>query len=170
MGHKHKHGCDCCGPDALTPEQIAAQEAKWLQEPGWYAHYVEPDKPKGVANFHTHGFVENAKHPDFQIVLHVPVRLGHMLFNILWHMIKGGMTFKDGDVSDKFLHGYDVKFVNAKDGQRDVLRIIMPDEQGRLERDDFEGEDFKLQYADAAPVQAKHTHALTMQMLDPSAN
>lgn len=114
---------------------MTAHEKRCLRDHGYYVHVVnDPNMPMGL-NAHTHGI---AHHPDLQIVFAQAIINPQLLMNIFQSvvdLIHKGQTFKDGDTSDDVMHDLTVKFVDAKDGDRDVLRLILPDKQNRFERD-----------------------------------
>lgn len=129
----------------LHPEVAEAKFAKeqneLMDKYGWIAHYVadDSDYPLG-ANFHTHGMAENFGHLDLQVVFPVDPQIVHSLFWNVFNRIKEGEQFKDGDTAERIAGGgYLVKFVDAIENGRPVLRIILPDKDGNLDRDTLTG-------------------------------
>lgn len=123
-------------------------EQRMLTEHGWYVHYVfETDKNEfgGLANIHTHGLKENFNHPDIQVVMPIASETVHPVLVGLVEDIKRGETFKENERSSKVLRGMDVYFAPFKENGRDVLRLILPDPQGRLPLDDGCDEIYKQQ-------------------------
>ena len=50
--------------------------------------------------------------------------------------ISAGDRFSEGDIADRILsEPYKVKFIRATESGREVLRLIIPDAAGNLERD-----------------------------------
>lgn len=167
MNDKHNpedEQCECGICDqvraGVSREEALANFRKWEQESlekyGWYVHYVGSDRdvPTGY-NAHTHGLVEKYNHPDLQIVCPLPPRVAHGTFWNIVDRIAAGEKFKAGDVvSDIAGNGYKVKFVNAWEVDRPVLRVIIPDKDHNLDRDTLTG-NFELQYADLDPEYAE---------------
>ena len=144
----HKKTCECrlcqLKETMSDDEAISAfqrQQMEMLAKYGWFAHYVsdDPDAPMGV-NFHTHGMDETFDHPDLQIVFPIDPKIAHSLFWEAINQIKSGKKFRDGDVVDKIVgNGFSVKFVEAQENERTVLRMILPDKYGNLDRADLAG-------------------------------
>ena len=126
--------CAACeqGMDAVIAHDTVA-----FNRYGWYAHIVQadPDYPFGV-NYHTHGLLQSLKHKDFQICLCLSPEIAHSIVSDLVEHIKAGETFEAGKVASGIIRGgYNITFANAKECDRDVLRIIFPDKEGALSRD-----------------------------------
>ena len=102
--------CDCCGK-------------------------VEDSFPEYLCNAHTHG-MGKYNHLDFQIVLAMPPELiGHLL-NDLGLRVQAGQKFKDGDVIDDLLaNGYLMRLVEVEETGRNVLRVLIPDENNHFPGD-----------------------------------
>ena len=115
---------------------------------GFCVHYVKEEKtfPYKV-NIHTHGIEDHLGHPDLQIVLPVPPDVAASLFAILYVKIKDGARFSDGQVlntpEDEIK--LPIKFVSAKEGGRDLLRVILPDVEGRTSYSEM-SDKFRRQY------------------------
>jgi hypothetical protein len=136
------------------------REAKykaWVEQcmktDGWYAHYVAgghacaqcgddehpSDWPEHLMNAHTHGFETTWKHPDFQVVLGMNQRTVHDLFWELADRVKDGTRYapgvhtglvKWGDPLRQAREPMRMKWAN-EEGRR-VLRVLMPDPEGKL--------------------------------------
>ncbi len=135
--------CDYC----KDPKEVKRKQKKSLKKYGWYSHYIKDDSdcPYDV-NYHTHGVKNNFDHPDFQIVFPIDVQISHnILFDII-DRVKKGKKFKVG-VSYKGIltNNYKLKFIKAQESERDVLRLIFPDEAGNLDLVDME-ESYQRQY------------------------
>ena len=152
-------GCKCkcavCDLAAagLTPEEaidrVREREAEQMAARGWVAHHVapDPDSPTGV-NYHTHGLAETFGHPDIQIVLPMTPAVTHGVASRVVELIEGGARFPPGDESDVVLKkGYRVRFVGATECGREVLRVILPDKDGRLDAE-FADPEYAKQYDD----------------------
>jgi len=130
-------------------------EAEQMQKHGWYIHFVavDPDSPTGF-NAHTHGLQERQDHPDFQIVIPMPERMLHPIMITLADRVKTGERFRAGQMLDDVITGKDggqllVKLVDAKECDRPVLRVIIPDKHGKVELSEI-AEPFDKQYGDLA--------------------
>lgn len=135
--------CDVC---AFGHEEVNKMEKKNMEEFGWVHHAVvdDPDTPFN-RNFHTHGLPHTYGHPDLQICLFWDRLSAHQVMWNIVHEIENGKKFKAGDLSYEIITDYPVKFVNAKECDRDVLRVIFPDKQGKLDKEDME-EPYDKQY------------------------
>lgn len=130
----------------MTQEEIQAWEQDCLEKCGWYTHYVFDDKGfPGGANNHTHGLVESFGLPDLQICFPIP---GDICHGILWAAVKvmqDGVEFEKGKEYEDILHDYKVMFTPATESGRDVMRMILPDKDGNLKREEI-AEPFKRQW------------------------
>jgi hypothetical protein len=133
--------------DQATRKKMVEYHRKMMAKYGWYAHYVadDDDSPTGF-NGHTHGFEESWKHPDIQIVIAMPQTQIHGIMAQMADLIKEGAKFEPGTEYNEVLQGYPVKFGWAREGgDRRVLRMILPDKQGRVARDEIT-EPFNVQW------------------------
>jgi hypothetical protein len=106
-------------------------EKTMMKKYGWYVHFVINDEstPFGI-NYHTHGLTETYNHKDIQICFPLNQRIVHgILINIV-DEIKDGKTFISGMKYDNIVEGYNVEFIEAIEGNRRVLRCIIPDSDG----------------------------------------
>jgi hypothetical protein len=156
---KHTNSGTCCQrcetiAAGATPAEADAQRREWteanMQKHGWFADLVEqdPDSPTGF-NLHTHGLQENHHHPDFQIVVPLPAKVGHALLITLADRVKAGERFAAGQKIDGVIEGAGelVKLVVATEGDRRVLRVILPDPAGKLELGEINAQNAR-QYQD----------------------
>jgi len=131
---KHENNCSCCR--CCNPELADAKEKLSLKEYGWFAHYVTDDDsyPYGV-NYHTHGIKENFNHSDFQIVFPIDPEVSHMiLFNLINKIGHEKKTFEaDKKYSKISGNDYLLTFIEVKEGNRKVLRLIVPGKDGELD-------------------------------------
>lgn len=131
--------CDCeyCRRDArVAKDKMLAKQDRSLAEDGYYIHAVFDDTSTPFGNnVHTHG-LESVGHLDIQVV--APIDM----------MVMDGKRFKSGDrillydsreVSAAGFadNKYYVKLVDAKEGGRSVLRVILPDPAGNLDMQDL---------------------------------
>lgn len=131
--------CGCGDPNCYAGkhgfEAMAQKEAEFIEKYGWYVHFIDddPNMPLGV-NFHTHGVSETFKHRDFQIVLPLQSGVAHTVFAEVVDRVNKGEIFEHNEATDDVIgNDFKVKFVNALDGDRRVLRIILPDSSGSLD-------------------------------------
>jgi hypothetical protein len=106
-------------------------ESDSIKKYGWYAHYVfdETDCPFGT-NIHTHGIKENFGHLDLQVCIAIPQQIAHGILWAAFRLIESGETLKPGKEYDYVLTGYKVKAILAREGERDVIRIVLPAKDG----------------------------------------
>ena len=131
-------------------ESVLKQQEDAMKKHGWYAHYIidEKEHPKfGItfANFHTHGVQESFGHPDFQIVIPLPLATAHAIITKLVDHVKNGGKFPDGEVVYEIVKNYPVKMFAVSESGRNVLRIILPDDDGKVENKVM-SKPFKYQY------------------------
>lgn len=98
---------------------------------GWYAQYVfnEVECPFNT-NIHTHGLIENFGHRDLQLCIQLPQQIAHGILWAAFRLIESGVTLEHNKEYEKVLTGYKVKTILAREGGRDVMRIILPAKDG----------------------------------------
>lgn len=105
---------------------------------GWYAHFVDmPDL--GIINCHTHGILELCDHFDLQIIVPLLPQTTLTILHTICNRIKAGEKFKSGDVVSDIIKNFNITFIDAIEGDRTVLRIILPDKYGNLTKDTMKG-------------------------------
>lgn len=82
---------------------------------------------EGSANIHTHG-LEKYGHKDFQLVLPYERKTYGYILNTLGMRVKNGERFKHGDYVKGIFEDCDVRLETFEESGRDVLRVIVPDE------------------------------------------
>lgn len=119
----------------MITKEYLEWEKKSLEKFGWFTHFV-PDEnyPLGV-NIHTHGIKESFSHPDIQIIIGLPPEIVQSILHPLVKKIKAGKTFKAGESYSKIIKGFKVRFESTFECGRAVLRMILPDPKGHLEKD-----------------------------------
>ena len=116
-------------------QTMKEKEQRMMNEHGWIVHYVfetEEDSLNGLANIHTHGLAENFGHPDIQLVLPIAPETIHPVLHGIVHDIKNGKVFHANERSSEVLQGMDVYFAPYTEHDREVLRLMLPDPNGRL--------------------------------------
>ncbi|WP_182101775.1 DUF4262 domain-containing protein [Niallia taxi] len=106
------------------------QQREWMEKYGWVYHYENFPGENQVANIHTHGFEENYNHMDFQIVLKYHPDLVQGIFNTLYYHVKRGKVYESGKYYSEVVSGYDVLMQTFEENGRELLRVILPDENG----------------------------------------
>lgn len=132
------------GPDLM--KNAKKFQIEMMQKFGFYVHAVsDPYAPNDV-NMHTHGFEESWGHADFQICLPMDPQTAAGIFHSLADHIKGGKKFELGYYDGLVQDGYRVKFVNALESGRNVLRVILPQQNGVIDSGGMTIEPYANQY------------------------
>lgn len=105
---------------------------------------VEDGFVEGACNFHTHG-MERYGHLDFQVVLELPPNDIGFILNSLGLRVQAGEKFKDGDLVSGIFEDCDVLLNLFEETGRNVLRVIIPDNNNIFPDDDRCMDVFKLQ-------------------------
>ena len=112
----------------------------------WILHYITnetskkdggagSDFPPYLCNAHTHGLAA-FNHKDFQLVLDIgPGSTGYLL-NGLAERVRNGESFSDGELVEGVYSDCQVKLAIATEGNREVFRVLIPDEEGRFPGDE----------------------------------
>lgn len=100
---------------------------------GFYVHLVE-------FNMHTHGLENTFNHPDLQIVLPLHPLMAHQLIHDVVGLIRKGTAIQPGVRYSKIIKNLDVTFIEATETGRKVLRMILPDTKGNLDKACLTGE------------------------------
>jgi hypothetical protein len=129
----------------MTPDEIGHMSDP---ECGFYIHLVPLGR--GYMNAHSHGIPETLDgHLDFQIVIELTADVAMNLVWDLFHQVKDGKRFSDGDRGEVF-DGLPVLFKQVPEGhpdRGDVLRVLLSSKEGTLPGDDDHDPEF-------APLQA----------------
>lgn len=145
--HKPKCKCAIC-QGGVSKEEALANLREWendcIAKYGFYVHYVNLGEAIDV---HTHGLVETHNHADLQIVFPIDLKTSHSVINSVVERIEEGEVFVDGQVAEGIIENFSVKFIEVEENGRKVLRIILPDEKGRIERDKI-SKKYAIQYGD----------------------
>ena len=115
---------------------LEQKQKEWMKKYGFVIHNVFPDSQDEVLwSHHTHGLKENFNHMDLEVVLPIDPQIVGSIFHGMVDLIKGGESFEDKLISDKVIRNYNVQLVKVNDGQRDLIRIILPDVNGKFPSD-----------------------------------
>lgn len=121
--------------DDIDREILNLKQKQWIEKYGFYIHYVFSTKTTEMANIHTHGLADNKNHMDFQIVLPITKELASSLIWEFVHNINLGKKYETGLI-DGIIANYPVKLITATESGRLVLRIILPDPNGKFPEDE----------------------------------
>jgi hypothetical protein len=124
-----------------TLDKLYKWQATMMKKHGWYVHYVtdhDDNSPTGY-NVHTHGLTESHDHPDLQIVMPIRPEIAHSLLIATVDLIKSGIKIDTQKEYDKIVKDFKVRFTVAVENEREVLRMILPDAQGNLEKKNMKG-------------------------------
>jgi hypothetical protein len=136
--HKaHRHpACDCCkrGFEAMARAQREA-----IDRQGWAAHVVFRDD---ATDYHTHGLVESFECPDIQFYIFTDPLALDVIARRIVDRIKAGTTISNGMLlkgvykieTPSGLVDFGVRLIEAIESERTVLRVILPDRHGCLDR------------------------------------
>lgn len=83
--------------------------------------------PEFICNTHTHG-LSAYTHKDFQIILDIGEESAMYILNAFAERVRGGEVFSPGELVKGVYPECDVRLAAVKEGGRDVLRILIPDE------------------------------------------
>jgi hypothetical protein len=119
-------------------EKTSPQEEEFLESHGWYSHFIIPeDNEQKWVNFHTHGLPELYGQLDFQFVLPIDHNTLHALTAKLVTRVIKGERFTAGMRVTGIVRKYDVLLVKTTETRsikRQVLRVILPDKDGNLDK------------------------------------
>lgn len=117
-------------------EEFKRQEEELIEKYGFVIHNVFPSSDDEILwSHHTHGLKENFNHIDLEIVLPINPNIVGGVFHGMVEQIKEGESFENKLISDRVIQGYDVQLVKVNDGHRELLRIILPDVNGKFPAD-----------------------------------
>lgn len=106
---------------------------------GWYGEQVLDacDSPNHF-NLRTIGVLENLGHPDFQCCFPAPAQTIMSIFHHIIDDIRTGKRFESNvDYPDYITGGYMLRFMDAIEGDRRVLRMLVPNKDGKYEGGEF---------------------------------
>lgn len=115
----------------MNAAEILAREKEGIEKYGFFVYCV-PEADPMVYNCHTRGLKEKFNHCDLQIYIKLSPQLMMSIFHNIVDRIKAGEKFKHNDIVPNVIGNYSVRLVNAKEDDRNILRIIVPDRDGCL--------------------------------------
>ena len=85
--------------------------------------------------------------------------MAHKIISTVADRVRTGEKLADGQLLNEVIKNFPVKLYAAKEGGRDVFRIILPDPEGKLEQDEM-NDQYKTQYKEPrpAPKWVAHKH------------
>lgn len=93
----------------------------------YIVHYVSDKSYGDYVDMHTHGLVENFNHKDIQVVRLYRPQEASVLFNMLVESISKGTRYEPGVKYSDLHPAGDIIFIPCKEGNRVVLRMLIPD-------------------------------------------
>ena len=88
-----------------------------------------------ICNAHTHG-LNKYNHPEFQLVLDMGMEEGMRILNTLGLRVKAGERFKAGDFVKGIYEDCVVRLDEFNDGNKKILRVIIPDKNNYFPEDE----------------------------------
>jgi len=136
-----------CYIDKYGPEAYEEWEKQQMDEHGWFVHFILGDAETATGSCaHTHGLPKTFEHPDLQITCPLPEKTAHNILIQAVELIRHGVKFINGEDYDSVIGGdLKVRAFQATEGGRSVIRLIMPDKHGNLDKEKMEGP-FASQY------------------------
>lgn len=116
------------------------QKIDWLigyttnGEPCAHCGKVEHDFLPYFFNAKTHG-MDKYGHKEFQMVLEIDHKMVMYILNSLGKRVQAGEKFQSGDSVSEILQGYDIRLQEFSDGEQPVLRVFLPDSNGKFPDD-----------------------------------
>lgn len=140
---KHKNKCQCKGcqlkekgySDEMVLYLRNKEDEANIKKHGFVAHYVFPIDGSKWANYHTHGLTKTKNHLDLQVVLPINPEIVHSIIWAFVRKITEKRTFKDGDLVNEIIENYPVKLKKTIEDGRQILRVLLPDENGLFNGD-----------------------------------
>jgi len=120
---------------------VEANEARFMQEFGWYAHIVvdDPNCPNNF-NLHTHGMEHSFQHLNFQFCIGINPQHAMGILHLLVDKIKQGRSFSPGEPYYDIVDNYPLQFIFAKECGRTVLRACVTNPLGNYEGTMYEAQ------------------------------
>ena len=116
------------------------QKIDWLigyttnGEPCAHCGKVEHDFLPYFFNAKTHG-MDKYGHKEFQMVLKIDHKMVMYILNSLGKRVQAGEKFQSGDYVSEIIEGFDLRLQEFPDGDTCVLRVFIPDPNGKFPDD-----------------------------------
>ncbi|MGP8215550.1 MAG: DUF4262 domain-containing protein [Bacteroidia bacterium] len=125
--------CEGCG-NGLNA--VLSKQNELMKKYGWLMHFVIRDEqcPFGI-NIHTHGFPEKFNHPDMQICAPISPGAAQGIMNNIVRRLQKQEVFKANKKYKNIIEGFPVLIRSAREDDREVLRIVLPDRHGHFNSD-----------------------------------
>lgn len=144
MDHEHDCHDEECEVCKKGLEAMRIWEDECMQKHGWYVHAVcdgDHDCPYGQ-NMHTHGIpITFPGAFDVQICLppSIPRDVCHNFLSSYVDLLRKGKRLRHGDAVEGIIKGHLVLFARAEEDDRELLRMILPDERGAFKKGEISG-------------------------------
>ncbi|WP_050614867.1 DUF4262 domain-containing protein [Bacillus testis] len=112
---------------------LTEEQQRLLDKQGWFYEYKEVDKP--LADIATRGMRENLNHEDLQIVLAIGKEMAELILDTVIANIKDGYKYREG-LWNNVIEDTVVEFKRVRSGDRSLLRLVLPDSEGRFPEDE----------------------------------
>ena len=134
--HQFDAGCAVCQEaqrEGISHDEamrrLEIRGAHFIEQMGWVAHVIT-DEPTA----HTHGLEETYGHPDIQVWIPTNYEKQYELLATVAEAVKEGRRYEaDKEYADLF--NLPVRFVQRWESGRSVLRMIIPDPNGKFAGD-----------------------------------
>lgn len=115
-------------------KDLMKQQEEMIKKYDFVIHNVFPSEgdESVLCSIHTHGLKENFNHMDLEVVLPIDPRIISGVFHGMVDAIKAGYSFEDKLTSDRVIQNYEVQLVKVNDGNRDLIRVVLPDVNGKF--------------------------------------
>jgi hypothetical protein len=125
-------------------ESMLEWQNKCMEQHGWYVHATPGNDP--YMNYHTHGLDVTFKHLDLQIVFPINPEIAHGILMSAIDLIKTGTKLEDGKHYDQIIQNFSVECILAEECDRQVIRLILPEQDGALGIWNMKEQIYKGQY------------------------
>jgi hypothetical protein len=122
----------------MNDKELKDWQENMLLQYGWYT-LAEKDV------FHTHGIADKWGLPDLQIVVPMELEMANDIFFSIVSKIREGFEIKDGSEIECVIKGYRIGVVSVFEQDRQVFRVIIPDECGHWKKDEI-NDTLRFQY------------------------
>lgn len=125
--------CQLIDEGSSVEEVDAAIDKKMRADIDKYGFAIHKIIEVNGYTYHTHGF-DKLGHPDFEIVIPIKDETVQQLFDDMYKAVLKGFKIVPGAIYSKIFDKMNIKFVRANESGRAVMRFILPNSEGTLER------------------------------------